>query len=378
MSVQSKSKYCVFKPQMAPPPQVNFYESINLHMSSSPYLLDCQKPLMAGLFSGKQSGYSAASRYFRQVTMDILPKYNPTWPVNVSDWDYKRSYDKLLVSGCGPIRFVLITSPCNSWSLMCQLPGRPPMSQSELGYRQSLVHTVVEILLFYQSRLHQIVGPDATLYVLWGNPSSAGDNSLAAYLLGQGILSIFPMSVQETSWCQYGMDWSKPSNVIDNIPYFRVLPPCRKFSEFGQCHKCKSHRDVTKMSTDESYILPEILLNEASYRAYRAIQSDNVKAGVSLSEDIRPRRLPKSYQPYPTPESFEYPNCQYVPYVDVPMQYELGMGQSGHPTVSSLPCQFAKHVGLCGSYRQPVASVLCRYAHKYQESGQSSCPAQSQ
>ena len=108
--------------------------------------------------------------------------------------------------------------------------------------------------------------------------------------------------------------------------------------------------DVRSLPQDQSYILPESLLNQASYMAYRAIEQDNIKSGVVLSDVVQPRRITGRYQLYPTAESFKYPTSQYTPVIDVPMQFELGLTSSNRP---------------------PVASVLSQYTRKFAASSQS-------
>jgi len=200
-----------------------------------------------------------------------------------------------------------VTSPCNSWSLMRSLPGRIPVSPDERHCTNDVALTTVKTLKYLQKRLEEFI-PSGRLLVVWENPSSAGKASLGAYLESSGILDDLGLVRHQTSWCQYGLQWSKPSDVMTNIPGFMPLPPCLNYSEFGRCSKWRDHLHVKALPTSESYKFPEVLAAELAHRAYIDIMEQNSKAGVVRSEGNLPKlRFPGRHQRFPTPEAFTYP-----------------------------------------------------------------------
>ena len=183
-------------------------------------------------YKGIGSSDGPINCFFRQVSLDFEMKYKPTFVADGRSWDVETDYQRIIEKGCGPIRFVFITSPCNAWSAMRFKKGRPPISVDEQFMAKELIHSTVKHIKHLQSQLTKIL-PGAILKIFWETPSSANEKSLAAYMQQAGLLEALGLKCYETSWCAYGLAWSKPSNVMTNIEGYLPMPVCSHTSPFS-------------------------------------------------------------------------------------------------------------------------------------------------
>jgi len=143
-------------------PRIKF-ELDKFSIRASAMLMQCHKPLAIDICCGSKSATGPMERFFRTVTMDWDPKWNPTFCANLLDWDYKERLNQLRQKGYGVPRFAFVATPCNAWSLMRYLPGRPPIMGAELEQAKELARKAAQILEHMDILVRQEYGPSSGL-----------------------------------------------------------------------------------------------------------------------------------------------------------------------------------------------------------------------
>ena len=156
-----------------------------------------------------------------------------------------------------------MASPCNYFSLMRGLPGRPPVPAVEREWTEELIDTTVSFLVEIQKRLSQRYGPACQLVIVWENPSSSDKRSLATYMQDKGHLERLKLRVLETSYCVWdpvGFPYSKPTNILTNLTDVVLIDPCRFASTSGPCPYAKSHVHTPSQLAETLYRIPSALI----------------------------------------------------------------------------------------------------------------------
>jgi len=173
---------------------------------------------------------------------------------------------------------------------MRSLPGRGGVPQEEQLQAKLIVKTTVEICLYIQQLLTTTASyKGAKLLIQWENPSSAGEKGLMHYLTQSGLLNELKLQISVTSQCCWGHPYSKPTHLAHNFGaeyHLSLMPPCIKQSYHGKCPEGQLglHKDVTKISRQESYKLPVALVNHMSWQAWQQIMDQNQQMGYVFSE----------------------------------------------------------------------------------------------
>lgn len=161
------------------------------------------------LFSGTGSVRRAVGHLFQEViSIDILPKYNPSVCINILEWDYKQ-YPR------GYFDVIWASPPCTEYSAV--LYSRPDRARDISG-ANLIVKKTLEIIEYFQ--------PDRWFL----------ENPQTGLLKEQEIMLGIPFT--DVDYCKYGFPYRKRTRIWTNTEYEGKL--CKKDCNFmeGRRHKC--------------------------------------------------------------------------------------------------------------------------------------------
>ncbi len=179
-------------------------------------------------------------------SLDLDPRYTPTFCTNVLTWDYKalpRGWYDAIWASC----------PCEQYSI-ARSNARSPR---DLALADALVHRTLEIIEWLQPRAFFLENPAGSL--LWRRFQ-------------------FPRVVQ-TSYCSYGFPYRKHTSIATNLRDFLLRDPCGGAGVCAQlrgtkhlAHAQKGGGGVTNayFSRDELHRIPDGLCDDVVRGCERA------------------------------------------------------------------------------------------------------------
>jgi hypothetical protein len=190
------------------------------------------------LFSGTGSFSKAAKQAaaklgynFKQLSVDIHPKYNPTTCIDLRKWDYQTEIDSFLPAQLKPsdVVWVHASPPCNEYSRSKSRGVR------DLPFADSLVKQALRIIKFTQPTFWTLENPVGLLHT-------------------RPFMQKLERFKNHTSYCKWGRPFRKNTHIWSNVPV--DLPECRAGdyckakATLGQ-HPCVAETRDTHLGSQE-------------------------------------------------------------------------------------------------------------------------------
>ena len=143
-------------------------------------------PKMLELFCGTKSVGKVFQQKYDVVSLDFIPKFNPTICEDILTWDYKKDYKE------GDFEVIWASPDCRSWSVAgggrhrVKIDMKPKTETAVLG--EKLIHKTLEIIEYFKPKVWYIENPRGLLQyfppmktlgktlVYYGNYKHNGEN----------------------------------------------------------------------------------------------------------------------------------------------------------------------------------------------------------
>lgn len=189
------------------------------------------------LFSGTGSVRKAVGeRFLEIVSVDILPKFNPTIETDILTWDYR-------VYPTNYFDVIWASPPCTEYS---KAKTRGPRN---LELADSIVRKTLEIIEYFKPTTWYIENPQTGL------------------LKTRGIMD--GLSYYDVNYCQYGLPYKKPTRIWTNKENFQPKmcnkQTCTFLNEERTKHNiflCNGYKTTVNVSKQDKYRIPEKLIIE--------------------------------------------------------------------------------------------------------------------
>lgn len=201
------------------------------------------------LFCGTKSFSKVAEKYnYKTYTLDIDESSNPTFLLDILDWDYKQFPSDYF-------HIIWASPPCQTFSTMGGGKHRKKSDmnpKTEEGIKGDLyLKKTIEIIKYFNPSLYLIENPKA----------------LMRY--SKYITDLDPI-INTCSYCKYGFDYMKNTDIFSNKElnlkkcfYKRkgVINNCHHQTIQGS-HKNRIRSGVQRISRNTAYRVPEKLIDD--------------------------------------------------------------------------------------------------------------------
>lgn len=183
---------------------------------------------MLELFSGTGSVGKELKRIYLNdieiVSLDIHPKYNPTIATDILKWNYTSLYS--------PHHFDIIwaSPPCTEYSRAKTTGVR------NLKLADSIVKKTLQIINYFQPTIWFIENPGT-----------------GAMLEKRSFMKKYEHLINRCTYCHYGADYKKPTNIWTNVKSGLHLRYCSKNDPCSYKKKHTTHKQTAQNSIWSQY-----------------------------------------------------------------------------------------------------------------------------